>query len=382
MKIAVLTLRLHSNYGGILQAYALMTVLKWLGHEPFLIYNRYYKNRNFLSRNWLYLKNGLKKVVLRQKEMEVFSERRYRNEYEVICRNTAAFIEKHLQPRTVPVCSTHEWNQLPKQYDFDAYIVGSDQVWRTTYAKDIEHYFLSFVHDPKVKRLSYAASFGTDEWLFTPKQTTRCGRLLKKFDGVSVREESGVTLCQNHWEVTAEHVLDPTMLLTKSDYLELLPSLANPAENNRLLVYLLDMTGEKEKIVTSIETQKHLKRFFVNNPYTNNSGKEMEKRIAPPVEQWLGGFATSKFVVTDSFHACVFSLLFHIPFCAIGNKKRGMARFNSLLSLFGLEERLIDPASNFQASIDSFPEIDWSAVDKKLELLRQKSIDFLVQHLR
>ncbi len=82
--------------------------------------------------------------------------------------------------------------------------------------------FLDFVKGQNVKRLSYAASFGTDKWEFTPQQTAICSPLAQKFDLVTVREGSGVKLCKDHLGVNAVHVLDPTMLLTKEDYISLI----------------------------------------------------------------------------------------------------------------------------------------------------------------
>ena len=164
MKVAVLTLRLHSNYGGILQAYALMTVLKRLGHEPYLVFNQNFKERNLFSRSSLYMRNILKKVLLGQKGLEVFRERRFRREYEVVCRQTMPFVLKYISPRTDTVCTPMDWKMLQDKYHFDAYIVGSDQVWRTSYTQDMPLFFFSFLKDDSVKRLSYAASFGTDEW--------------------------------------------------------------------------------------------------------------------------------------------------------------------------------------------------------------------------
>ena len=382
MKVAVLTLRLHSNYGGILQAYALMTVLKRLGHEPYLVFNQNFKERNLFSRSSLYMRNILKKVLLGQKGLEVFRERRFRREYEVVCRQTMPFVLKYISPRTDTVCTPMDWKMLQDKYHFDAYIVGSDQVWRTSYTQDMPLFFFSFLKDDSVKRLSYAASFGTDEWSLTREQTARCASLVKKFAAVSVREKSAVDLCKNYLDVKAEWVLDPTLLLSKEDYLRLVSSKSGDEDSpSRLLVYLLDKSEEKERVVSHWERKTGLRRFYVNNPHTESGTHDLNERIAPPVEKWLEGFASARFVVTDSFHACVFSILFHIPFCVIGNPERGMARFHSLLSLFSLENRLVTPADGQAIDSLDFPAIDWDRVDLELSRLRQQSIDFLNTNL-
>ena len=110
------------------------------------------------------------------------------------------------------------------QYRFDAYVVGSDQVWRPTYnlGDKLFDMYLAFADGQQVKRLSYAASFGVDKWEYSDDQTRICSELAKQFDAISVREKSGVKLCADNLGVDAIHVLDPTMLLDPSDYNKLI----------------------------------------------------------------------------------------------------------------------------------------------------------------
>lgn len=376
MKVAVLTLRLHSNYGGILQAYALMHVLKLLGHEPCFVDIQYFKKRNNISRYFIYVRNAILKYLFGHKNVEIFQEKRYEKEYEIVCKNTRLFVENNIYPKTDFVCSRSDWRQLQDHYKFDAYVVGSDQVWRPAYFKHIEYFFLSFLNTSVVKRIAYAASFGTQEWTFSEKQTFLCGKLLKKFDAVSVREESAINMCKQYFGVEAIQVLDPTMLLSKDDYKKLLPKNFELKSDVDLLVYLLDVNELKNNVVSRIEQQMNTKGVWINNPKSENKKISYEERIAPPVENWLSGFLSARYVITDSFHACVFSILFHIPFVVIGNSSRGLARFYSLLSLFGLENRLL--SENDSSPCHVFEEtIDWAFVDMKLQEMREKSILFL-----
>lgn len=380
MKIAVLTLRLHSNYGGILQAYALMHTLKQLGHEPYLVNNQYFKKRSYISFYFIYIRNAIQKYLLGRKNIEIFQEKRYRNEYEIVCKNTRMFVEKNIYPLTDFICTEKDWKELQKHYKFDAYIVGSDQVWRPAYFKHVEYFFLSFLKSDTVKRIAYAASFGTQEWTFSKKQTSLCGRLLKKFDAVSVREESAINMCKQYFGVEAIQVLDPTMLLSKDDYKMLLPKEMKLRSDVDLLVYLLDVNDLKSQVVSRIEQQMKTKGVWINNPKSENKKLSYVDRVAPPVENWLLGFFSARYVVTDSFHACVFSILFHIPFWVVGNSARGLARFQSLLSLFGLENRLLD-GNNLILNLVC-DDIDWRYVDKQLQFLRSKSLSFLINVLK
>ena len=376
MKIGILTLRLHANYGGILQAYALMTVLKRLGHEPVLIYNQSFKYRSFISRAILYCTNICKKFLLGQRRLEVFRERRFKNIYETVCGNTRKFVDIHLTPRTDFVVTENDWRSLQQKYHFDAYVVGSDQVWRPAYTDAVEHFFLSFLSDDYPLRISYAASFGTDNWTFTDCQTAICQQLLKRFQAVSVREDSAVQLCESRLGYRPVHVLDPTMLLLKCDYLNLVPNFQG--ESRGLLVYVLDHTEEKSSVVMNVANELHESCFFVNNKDAENEEKQCAERVAPPVEDWLKGFASAKYVITDSFHACVFSILFHIPFYVIGNESRGNARILSLLRMFHLEpQRQV----LFKVELMSVLRVNWSEVDCLLDEYRQSSLSFLIQSL-
>lgn len=369
MKIAILTLRLHANYGGILQAYALMTVLKRLGHEPVLIYNQSFKYRHGIEKcaEYVdYLKRAFLKYLFGHKTLEIFKERRTRKEFESLCGELHSFVEKHIQPHTSLVYTERDWSQLPKDYQFDAYIVGSDQVWRPAYAQPISRYFFSFLKDHPAKRLSYAASFGMDQWQLTAQETAECKRLIQQFSAISVREESGVQLCKEYLGREAVHVLDPTLLLDAADYERLIEK---RGQRKGLLVYVLDLTNDKQVWMDLLERHYGLKAFCVNARQTTSSP-------LPSVENWLDGFASAQCVFTDSFHACVFSILFHVPFWVYGNESRGQARFLSLLRAFGLEDRLISSPCD-ERQLDHAKPIDWSAVDQRLEKMRDRSLCFL-----
>lgn len=359
MKIGILTLPLHTNYGGILQAYALQTVLERMGHEVMVIDTPNMKaTPSFLTMGKRIAKRALGKRV------EIFLERRHNREYPIISQYIQPFIDKYIHRKEIS--SLHE---LRKE-NFDAIVVGSDQVWRPLYftslfKTNIRNAYLAFAEDWNIKRIAYAASFGTDDWEYTPKQTIACRELLRKFDAVSVREESGVQLCKEHFGVEAQHVLDPTMLLDKEDYIHLIETTETTKSKGTLLNYILDETPEKCSLMEQIAKDKGLIPFRVNSKVEDRTAP-LEERIQPPVEQWLRGFYDAEFVVTDSFHACVFSILFNKPFVVIGNKERGMARFSSLLRLFNLESRMIVNFDDFKSLSDTnFSVGDFQEIQKQ-----------------
>ena len=374
MKIGILTLRLHNNYGGILQAYALQKVLQQMGHDATLIDKSRFIKLPFFKKYPSYFKRLIKNVLF-DSNLVVRWDKKYNDDMNVICINTYPFILKHIKR----IEANNDYSNI-KQDDFDAFVVGSDQVWRPKYFGQaiIPCAYLSFAKEWNVKRISYAASFGTEDWEYTEEQTTECKDLIKLFDAVSVRESSAVELCKKHFDTSAMHVLDPTMLLDASDYIKLFEDENTAQSPGSLMCYILDENKEKQKVVSCIEQTLHLKSFSVNSKY-EVADAPLEERTQPPVEAWLRGFNDAEFVITDSFHACVFSILFEKPFIVYGNKNRGMARFHSLLSIFGLENRLITNSEDALRVINE--PINWEAVNAKKKEWQEKSYNFLKKNL-
>jgi len=339
MKIGIITLPFNTNYGGILQAYALQSALKKMRHEAITI-NRKTEGMSLkmkvlsVGRRIFLTAAGRKNVVIRTWPN--------RNEDEIISQHTNRFIAENI--KTTHLFKSETDFSTLKNQGFDAYVVGSDQVWRPKYSPAIANHFLGFTNrEQNLKRLSYAASFGVDEWEYNEEQTKICSELAAQFNAVSVREDSGIKLCVDHLGVQAIRVIDPTLLIAKEEYIGLVEKDNIPKFKGTLLNYVLDKASEKQKIIHQIEDELHLETFSTM-PETSfrESGKnKLPQCIFPPVTSWIRGFMDAEFVVTDSFHGTVFSIIFNKPFLAIGNEKRGMSRFVSLLKIFDLEERLV-----------------------------------------
>lgn len=377
MKIGILTLPLHTNYGGILQAYALQTVLEKMGHEV-VIFDT--PNKSSLPPLWKLPACFAKRIIwkLLGKADRIFLERYYNTIRLVITKNIQFFVDCNIHRMVI-----HNFNELHCK-DYDAIVVGSDQVWRLSYfckgwrKTSIENAYLSFAKKWKIKRIAYAVSFGTDIWEYNDIQTNKCKKMLHLFDAVSVREESGKTLCKDYLDVIAHHVLDPTLLLEQEDYISLFVKNNTPKSKGTLLYYVLDETEELKKIIQKVAEQKKYIPFAVNNPFEYDESHPLQERIKPSVETWLRGFYDAKFVITDSFHACVFSILFKKQFVVVGNKKRGMSRFESLLKMFELEDRLV----NKETKINCLKDIDYDRVYSKYNHLKDESLSFLTKYLQ
>ena len=352
MIVGILTQPLEDNYGGILQNWALQQVLKQLGHEPITVdYGlKYSWNRFFLSCG----KTLITRIVGGHRRFPHCPRHgRYGSKY------TSEFIHNHIT-KTKPVKSLT--SDLLQINEIKAIIVGSDQVWRPLYNKHIEDSFLEFAPDFKGVKIAYAASFGVDKWEFSEDQTKRCSSLAKQFDAISVREDSGVILCQKYLGVDAKSVLDPTLLVKEDNYLALCKN--TPVnKDNFIAVYCIDITDERKKLI-------------------NNASKKLEmpviifsanRNVELTIEEWLAMFRDASYIITDSFHGTVFSVIFKKPFLTIVNEGRGTSRFKSLLSNLGLSYRM---------DMKSFSEeIDWNSVDHKLIEYRNESIQFLKSSL-
>lgn len=376
MKIGIITQSLQGNYGGILQNYALQKTLEKLGHNPITIDqlgiwipNRY-KDFVVNFKNFIYnILYGKKKMsvglFLLLKERALIESQR--------------FIQENI--KVTPKCwGFDSFRKISEEYKFDAYVVGSDQVWRPKYAPNIGISFLDFTNGYNVKRIAYAASFGVDTWEFDKEQTDICKNLASKFDAISVREDSGVILCKAFLDVEAEQVLDPTLLLSKDDYNALLTP-ERESDVGQIFTYILDDNQKKRSIVEKISLNTRLEPFSVNQeePFSFIIPEDEKKRYYPSVQRWLKAFRDSKYIVCDSFHGAVFSIIYNKQFVILANDKRGNARFSSLLKLFGLEERL---ANNEDDAFDKLMKpIDWILVNSKKSILQEKSMNFLIRNL-
>lgn len=377
MKVAIVTLPLHTNYGGLLQAYALKATIESLGHEATVLdlEDKMPAPAAFKA-PFVYARRMLYRALYGSAAPEVFRERRFKAELPVVGAKTESFIDKYICPRTL-----RSFKQV-SSHEYEAFVVGSDQVWRPRYFHDIENAFLAFAEGWDVKRISYAASFGTDDLEYDTLKLERCAALMKEFDAVSVREESGVRMCSEWFDrEDAVHVLDPVMLLNTDVYKSIAATSGSHPAKGKVVTYILDKNAHKQSVAEYIARASQMQIYDISiNPYDSNV--PLQDRVAPPLEEWLAGFADAEFVVTDSFHGCVLSILMHKRFIAVGNSSRGLARMQSLVDMFGLDQRLvqgIDPEDDGEFFLS---EPDWEQVDSVLEERREECLEYLKNNLK
>lgn len=373
MNIGILTLSIHGNYGGVLQNFALNEILKRLGHNSCTIDYKTLRHQRIKIKVFRLLRYLGGDYYIKQIS--------YLNPKFAFLYHIRTFADKHIAFTKV-IKTKQEIEHVSSK--FDAVIVGSDQVWRYIFIyDDVGSYFLDFVKG-SVKRIAYAASVGVDYNEYPDTVLEKVRILYPNFDAVSVRERSAVNLIKSLWATKpiAEHVLDPTMLLEADYYRQIISQEKVKKQNTKnLFYYVLDTTKSKKDGINKIAEAKGL------NPYTIYSadGKELKTILkngfSQKVEQWLSCIDNSDYVVTDSFHGCVFCILFNKQFIVYGNKERGLSRFTSLLGMFGLENRLVDADIAVDEAV-KLPEINYEQVNQLLEEERKKSLTFLLDSLK
>lgn len=369
MKIGILTLPFNNNYGGYLQAYALMTILKDMGHSPTIILRRSNPSKNatlfclkkILKSILLSIRNLDGNILLHQKEIYFFTRGK----------KMISFMNKYIEPQTRFIYSTKELYNVCMD-KFETYIVGSDQVWRPEYVPNIENFFLDFTSGWNVRRIAYAASFGVSNPLYTDREKKICAKLVSKFNAISVREKSGLNIISEfNWNVINKTVvLDPTMLLSKERYSSLIPSKAGKTKN-KIFCYVLDESNDINKIINRLCNISQKERYDFYNTRLRNQ----HLSVLPSIEEWLMDIRDAEYVITDSFHGMVFSIIFNKTFFIYNNLNRGADRFESLLEDLKLKQRIIKNLSELDVAYKT--NIDWDSVNKKVEDRKRDSIKFL-----
>lgn len=380
MKIALINLAVDTNYGGNLQRFALYTVLKEMGHDVSYIPVKF---RAYVPKGikglFIYIKRYLRKVVGRKKIL-VFEEKERIKEYAIQLPAVWNFIYKYLSVFPQIFYEDDDFQKL-NESQFDAFIVGSDQVWRSSAGRNIEHYFLDFVKGD-VLRIAYAASFGNDGSGYTDEQIEDCQQLIRKFDAVSLRESIGMDILSRYsWTLrkAPSIVLDPTLLLSKDKYIQLLDLKKN--KERSLFYYILDINQEKQDLISDIARSLNLESKGIDTLFPNLGKKTLS--INPSINSWLENIMNSEYVVTDSFHGTMFCLIFNVPFVTIINHKRGAERYSPLIDKLNLRGHFISDDEIDKVVITSIlDDINWKHINSVIKEECDYSLDFLINSLK
>ncbi len=387
MKIGIITFwESTDNYGQVLQAYALQTVLKRLGHDPFQI--RYPLSLSHPKWNTPLWKRIIKIILVYPYLKNIKTYCKKRKDASFACqiqkknmqRQFPEFRKKYIKCSDFVYSSYEELLSNPPQAD--AYITGSDQVWTMSLGVTANRaYFLDF-GAPKIRRISYAASFSMS--VYPEKYRTLLRELLRKIDCLSVREFEGVEICRNEG-VFARLVLDPTLLLPKSVYM----ALSDNSQKNEKFVYVYSINIRRPEEMYWDEVKSYARKHNVKLISTTSSGYFPGREVLDnttytydTIPSWIKHISESELVVTTSFHGVVFCLIMHTNFVFIPlqtSNYAGNNRVTSLLSLFGVQGKICSKSSDFESCVEM--SIDWKSVDFEINKHKESSIEFLRKSL-
>lgn len=370
MRIAIISLPLSYNYGGYLQCYALMETLREMGHQVYFLQRENTPTPSVVKT----LLDGIKRIMemCGLKCLVYAFEKKTNSGLFYKTRNFREFTRLYIKTCSPVLRTTEQVRDFCKSHHINAYITGSDQIWRGKYSRSVNDSFLGFASRTALK-IAYAPSFGSDKWEYNAEQTDFINNQLKTFSAISVREASGIKLLQDNvcLSCTPKLVLDPTFLLNKEHYEKIAQC---EARRYGVLTYILNNDAIKQNMITSFCTDLNLQSYSVINPNTNST--TVRGGQGYKVEQWIAGFRDASYVITDSFHATVFSIIFNKPFWVFENESRGNSRLLNILQMFGCEGRLVSFDMNLE-SVDWTTPVDWERVNKKKDCLIKESLSFL-----
>ena len=366
MKIGIITFHNALNAGAILQAYALQTFLTQLGHKvEFIDYApiRKYSYRNYIAKS---------PIVMFNKWRNIYNGKKYMSYGDF---NKVLTLSSHTYRSygDLKICPP----------DYDVYIAGSDQIWNF-YASLSPVYMLDFVPFGK-KKIAYAASMGQcrlDESLYEVFK-----KRLLSFDAISLREKNGVEFVNAllKGEKLVYQTLDPTLLIDSKAYDKIIDDGKIKIKNYICTYILAELDKENFEIIRAIKSLLGLDIINLRNPDTCIWLSQAQNTIVTPYK-WLYYIKNSDFVICSSFHAVVFSLIFHKPFIALvpprDKNKGGNMRINTLLEDMGLLNRIIDHFDLKQIQNILKESINWGNIETKILQLRDLSIEFLANNLK
>lgn len=354
MKVGIMTWFTHYNYGTSFQVTALNNVIKKIGHYPMVI--------NYLPRGIIHYNDKPRKIIFKKVKNKIkrfkVNEQKFRD-----------FLYKNIQ-------ITQSCNSFPElqslNNEFDAFVCGSDQIWSPLCFDD--KYFLNFADKKKI--IAYAPSIGVNN-IDNEIIKNKMSKLIKRFNYLSVREKTGKNIINEISGIDASVVLDPTLLLEKEEWLKLADNNDIKNGDKYIFCYFLGYSNKYIKKVKqiakimnlkiiNIPTHKHEKINKYNLPYD----------IGP--DEFLKLLNNAELVITDSFHATIFSINFNKNFYCFkrfkdNDENNQNSRVLDILDTFGLNERLLD----YNKNKFNFSEIDYTNVNDKLLELRNMSLKFL-----
>ena len=337
-KINLLTIHWGNCYGAVLQTYATCKLLESYGHEVTVI--------NLIH------SDAVKKFT-------------HIKEYT----NLLAHFQFWKFKKRYFSKMTHKMQKIDMKYipNADYTVVGSDQVWNrniTTYLAS--NFFLDFADN---KLVALSSSIGRKCWEWDSNYTLQVEKYLRRFQSISVREDSAVDILKKIFDIDSTQLLDPTLA-----YGKFTSFVKKDVHKQRIFSFTYNNSNEAKRIKKGI-SQKLGLPLYVENAFTH-------RLDASPID-WLNNIYNAEFVITDSFHGVAFCLIFQKNFIVLCANKKQFTRIESLLRKIGLLDRVIYSFNELMERDDVLHNsINWDIVNKILDKEREAYNEFILKNFK
>lgn len=369
-RVGLITIYHVPNYGSVLQTYATQVLLEKLGMECHIINYKY-------PNEWHFAQGRLRPTI------------------KSIIGHLFGLKPSHRKAnKLVDFKKTHfNFTKLYKSLDelkkadwsgYDMFAVGSDQVWKAHFTLGDSAFLLSFIPDDKY-RISIASSFASKS--VPDKFIEKYKKYLGKFNAISVREHNGIDIVKNDLQLscTPEVILDPTLLLSKEQWMEIVPRSNFNKKKKYILLYMLTYAFEPRphifEVIKHLQSQDDYEVIALEGytPKEQAMGIEMIDKTDSSIPEFIDLFANADVVVTSSFHGTAFAVNFGIPLVSIVPEGNNDDRQSSLLRSVGLDCCI----ANSSVAINEIGyNYDKKAALEKLEALRNNSINWIKKNIR
>ncbi|MFI3299345.1 MAG: polysaccharide pyruvyl transferase family protein [Rikenellaceae bacterium] len=370
-KIAIISINkysTHLNYGAALHSYAFQQYLNRLGYENIIVDYLPEFMKNYHIKYPVF--NFFQHKSLRQELVWIYALpinlRKY-NKFQRFFRNHYAITPSRYTVKKIDTLA---------QLNFDTYVCESDVIWKPKSTKGFDRgYFLDFDAARRVKRIAYSPSVGRDACQYADSYKEK----LAHFDHISVREQQGAMYLSELLGRDVHFVVDPTLLLRSDDYNKIA---IKPKEKKYVLLYNC-MINDKSMIqhATRFAKSKGLELIEISSFHRNRFSFKHKMRDDAGVEEFLGYFANAEYIVCNAFHGACFSVIFQKEFMLFQRDKSDY-RMDSLVEALGLDDAFVKTQDN-NPSLELFStKLDYNAINSKLESLREKSYDYIINALK
>ncbi len=363
MKVDIITRHSVPNYGSLLQSYATQKAIEKMGHESEIInYTKYEERYENLANTLIKGKKWDRNIALRL-IYKIVQTPNYARMYKKFAKYRKEFLKE----------TKNEYGNIEELKenipDADVYCSGSDQIWGKIGTEEYDQsYFLEFAKGRKC--ISYASSFGKTE--LNEELNKNLDRLLGKYTKILVREDSAKKILNDRNFDNVQQVLDPTLLLSKNEWTELANKSNKKIPEKYVLIYQLHDNKLFDKYAEKFAKSKKLKLLRISPSlyHITRSGKLI---YLPTQYDFLKYFLNAEYILTDSFHATVFSIIFNKKFIDVLPANKTGTRIESILNLFGIENRILQKYDDMELIESS---IDYEKVNIRLDEERSKSMNF------